>query len=256
MSFFLKQEFFTPFLSTVAASITVLILGAIHQVHSEQRKKLYAVSYMAKVGCRILQTSLILRRNTIHPHVEAIKRILSGDQELMRTMFLADEFDIMNDEGIEFNDLPDEHKILVGYDDLDLTQNFEFLLSLDRNAKMRDNLNEFVKENLKSPLEFLKKNPEERVEALSTYKDYLDRFDHGQKRSIAFVAYILLPCIKDYANRWSFLIYSKRNITEQFELAKTLKKANAAWVPGPDFFHKSISGGIQKIVRNPPPPQE
>jgi hypothetical protein len=249
IDFFLDPRFLIPFLSTAGASLTIIILQSIHRVDSERRRKLYTVAYMTNVSLRLLQTSLILRKNTIIPHIEAAKKMIAGNRELMKKTFLADEFDILTDGTIDFNNLPEEYKVLVGYDDIHLLQVFETILYLNSSDNTKNSFNDFVKFNLKSELSFANKSQDEQVDILSTYWDYLDKLDHQEKRITAFVLHIFLPRVRQYINRRSFLLYSKKNITTQLDAAVDLHNTYSSIIPEPSFFEKSVSGGIQKILR-------
>jgi hypothetical protein len=248
IDFILNLNFLIPFLATAGASLTIIILQSIHRVDSDRKKKLYTVAYMTDVSLRLLQSSLILRKNTIIPHIEAAKKMIAGDRELLKKTFLADEFDILTDAAIDFNNLPEEYKVLIGYDDIQLLQAFETILHLNRIAKTRNSLIDFVKLNLKSEHAFAKKSQDEQVDILSTYWDYLDKLDHEENRIIAFVLHIFLPRVRQYINRKSFLLYSKKNITSQLDGEVDLRNKYRSIIPDPSFFEKSVSGGIQRII--------
>lgn len=249
IDFLLNPKFLIPFLSTAGAALTIIILQSIHRVDSERKKKLYAVAYMADVSLRLLQSSLILRKNTIMPHIEAAKNMITGDRDLLKKTFLADEFDILTDDPIAFSNIPEEYKVLIGYDDIVLLQAFETIQYLNRTHKTRNNFNNFVKLNLKSELSYANKGQDEQVDILSTYWDYLDKIDHEKNRVIAFVLYIFLPRVQQYINRTGFLLYSKKNITTQLDKAADLHNDYRSIIPEPGFFEKSVSGGIQKMIR-------
>jgi len=248
--FILNSKFLIPFLSTVGASLTIIILQFIHRIDSDRKKKLYTVAYMTDVSFRLLQSSLILKKNTIIPHIEGVKKIIAGDRDLMKATFLADEFDVLTVGPIDFKNIPEENKMLVGYDDITLLQVFETLLYLNRIDNTRNDLNEFVKLNLKSELSFANKSHGDQLDILNTYWDYLDRLDHQEDRLIAFILYIFLPSVRQYIGRKSFLLYSKKNITTQINNAEWLHDEHRNIIPGPDFFEKSVSGGIQRIINN------
>jgi len=247
--FLLNPNFLIPFLSTVGASLTIIILHSIHRYLNDRKKKLYTIAYMVDVSFRLLQTNLILKKNTILPHIEAAKKMITGDQDLLIKTFLADEFDILTDSTIEFNHLPEEYKVLVGYDNIQLLQAFETILYLNRNDKTRNNFNEFVKQNLKSENSFKNKNQDEQIDILNTYWDYLDKIEHETNIVIAFVLYLFLPSVREYINRKYFLFCSKRNITTLLENATELQKIFKDIVPKSNFIEKSAKGGIQKIIK-------
>lgn len=249
INFILNPNFLIPFLSTAGASLTVIILQAIHRIDSDRKKKLYTVAYMTVVGVRLLQSSLIIKKNTILPHINATEKILKGDQDLLEKMFLADEFDILTDGAIEFNNIPEAHRVLVGYDDIHLLQAFEALLHFNRIDSTKNCLNDFVKTNLKSGLSFRNKSHDEQIDILSTYWDYLGKLAHEEERLIAFILHIFLPRVQQYIGRMSFLLHSKKNISEQLDTANVLHEKFMNVIPGPEFFEKSVSGGIQRILK-------
>ena len=248
IDFLLNPKFLIPFLSTVGASLTVIILQTIHKIDVERKKKLYTVSYMTDACVRLLQASLIIKNNTIIPHITAAMKMIAGDNELLKNTFLADEFDVLTDDTINFSNIPEEHKVLIGYDSIEFLQSFEMVLYLYKVDKTKNSFNEFVKSNLKSELAFRQKSQDEQIEILSTYWDYLDKLSHEKDRVIAFILYIFLPHANDYINCFSFLFYPKKNINELFNKAKELGKKYKSIVPDADFFHQSVSGGIQNIV--------
>jgi hypothetical protein len=163
INFILDPKFLIPFLSTAGASLTIIILQSIHRIDTDRKKKLYTVAYMTVVGVRLLHSSLIIKKNTILPHLNATEKILKGDHDLLDKMFLADEFDILTDGSIDFNDLPEEHRVLVGYDDIHLLQAFESLLHFNKIDSTNNSLNDFVKVNLKSELSFRSKSSDEQM---------------------------------------------------------------------------------------------
>ncbi|WP_337287828.1 hypothetical protein [Candidatus Methylomirabilis sp.] len=249
IDFILNPKFFIPFLSTAGASLTIIILQSIYRIDTDRKKKLYTVSYMAAVSLRLLQSSLILKNNTIVPHIEAAKKIISGDQDLLEKTFSTDEFDVLTDGTIEFNAIPEERKVLIGFDDIELLQAFEMLQCLNKIDNTRQSLNEFVKDNLKSRLLFENKSTDERDDILNTYWDYLDKLDHERDRLIAFVLHIFLPGVRTYIGRKAFFLYSKKNITKQLDNAEVLRSNYKNIIPDSGFFERSVSGGIQRIVK-------
>ena len=205
---------------------------------------------MTDACVRLLQASLIIKNNTIIPHLKASKQIMAGDNDLLKTMFLADEFDVLTDDSVNFNNIPEVYKVIIGYDSIEFLQSFEMVLYLYRVEKTKNSFNDFVKSNLKSELAFHQKSQNERIEILSTYWDYLDRLSHEEDRVIAFVLYIFLPHAQKYINRFSFLLYSKKDINKLFNKAKELSAQYKSIIPDTDFFQQSVSGGIQKIVKD------
>lgn len=173
MAFLTDEKFLIPFLSalfaTLGASLTILLIQFINRHIKDKKKKIYASSYITDVCFRVLTSNLILKKHTVIPHIEAVKRILKGDEELLNTMFLADEFDMLTDKSFDFNILSEEYKILLGCDDISLIQSYETLIYMIRNDKTRTNFNDFVKQNLKSEHLFKNQSPDKQSDILNTY---------------------------------------------------------------------------------------
>lgn len=249
IAFILDPKFLIPFLATAGASLTIIILQSIHKIDVESKNKLYTVSYMTDACVRLLQASLIIKNNTIIPHITAAKQIMAGDNELLKKMFLTDEFDVLTDDPINLNNIPEENKVLIGYDSIAFLQSFEMVLYLFKIEKTKNSFNKFVKSNLKSELAFHQKSQDEQIDILSTYWDYLDKLSHEKDRLIAFVLHIFLPHAKNYIKRRSFLLYSKKDINELFSKATGLSEQYKSIIPDTDFFQQSVNGGIQKIMK-------
>ena len=146
-----------------------MLIHASNSFFKTVKKKIYAIAYMADVAVRLLQSSLIIQKNTISPHIKATKRILNGDSGLLNKILLADEFDILTDGPMRFDHLPEEYKVLIGYDNLRIVQCFETILYLYENDAKRKDFNNFVKTNLKAILAFQEKTKVEQDDILNTY---------------------------------------------------------------------------------------
>lgn len=252
MEFFIDEKFLIPFLSalfaTLGASLTIIMIQFTNKYIKDKKKKIYATSYIADVCFRVLKSNLILKKHTIIPHIEATQRILKGDEELLETMFLADEFDILTDKSFNFNILSDEYKILLGCDDISLIQSYESLSYIIKNDKTRMNFNEFVKHKLKSKHFFMSLAPEKQSDILNTYWDYLDKIKHEEDGSISLILEILIPSIKKYTDSKQFCCFSKKSITAtRNKINITLSQFND-FLPEKNFIKKSIHDGIQKIL--------
>ena len=110
---------------------------------------------MVDVLYKLVQSELIIQKHTIGPHIEATKRILSGDHELLELTLDTDEFDILAAGPLTVIKLPDDHKLLVGYDNIQILQAFDALLYLHADDTGRLALRAFVAGNLKSKKQFL-----------------------------------------------------------------------------------------------------
>jgi hypothetical protein len=247
--FLLDPKFLIPFLSTLGASCTILAIHTTSSFFKTIKRKIYAIAYMTDVTVRLLQSSLIIQGKTILPHIEATKRILKGDFELLEKTLLGDEFDILTDSPMCFNHLPEEYKVLIGYDNLRLVQCFETILYLHENESKRKHFNEFVKINLKAMLAFQAKNQQEKEDILNTYWDYLSSLEHEENRIIAMIVHIFLPYIRKYLNKRCFFFCYKNEVHSMLNLSEELIGKNEELIPTTEFFQESVSGGIQKIVK-------
>lgn len=244
----LNPAFYIPLLSTAGASLTIIVLQSIHGIDKERKQKLFATSYMTSIAVRLLQSSLVIKNNTITPHIKAAKKILTGDKDLLETMFLSDEFDILSEQYINYSGVPENHKILIGYDNIDLLQTFETMVYLSSITSSNNDFNNFVKDNLKNSILFFGKTEDERNEILNIYWDYLSKIEHREDRLIAFILYIALPLIDSYTKQRQFMLYKKQNFHNHFKQVSLICEKYKNILPNKDFFHKSVSGGIQNAV--------
>jgi len=252
MEFFTDEKFLIPFLSalfaTLGASLTILMIQFINRYIKDKKKKIYATSYIADVCFRVLTSNLILKKHTIVPHIEAAQRILKGDKELLKKMFIADEFDVLTDKSFDFNILSEEYKILLGCDDIILIQSYETLIYMIKNNETKTYFNDFVKHNLKSKHFFKSQIPEKQSDILNTYWDYLDKIKHEEDVSISYILEILIPSIKKYTDSKQFCCFSKKSITAtRKKIDITLSQFND-FLPEKGYIKKSIHDGIQKIL--------
>jgi len=245
MNFLTDEKFLIPLLATLGASLAVIGMQFIAGYIKDQKKKIYAATYMLDVSFRILSSMLIVKNHTIVPHIEATERIADGDEDLLRTMFLSDEFDILKAEPPKFSHLPNEFKLLVGYDDIEIVQIFDTLVygyQLDEN---RVHLNEFVKHNLKSTLGFLAKDKHTQSDVLFTYHDLLTTLDHEANRTIHFAVYIALPRLEKYIGECQFLLFSTKNAKNKVKQMNKLIEINNDSIPEPEYMGMVRLGGIQ-----------
>lgn len=252
MSIFANDKFLVPFLSallaTLGASLTILLIQFIWRYIKDKQKKIYAASYIADVCFRVLTSELILKKHTVIPHIEATQRILKGDEELLKTMFLADEFDVLTDKSFDFNILSDEYKVLLGCDDISLVQEYETLIYMIKNDTTQTNFNEFVKNNLKSEHLFKSQTPEKQSDTLNIYWDYLDKIKHEEDRNISFILEILFPSLTKYTDSTQFCCFSKESIiTTKNKINRTLSQFKDV-VPEKGHIKKKMHYGIQKVL--------
>ena len=248
MNFFTDEKFLIPFLATLGASSTILLLQFINKDRINKNKKFYACNYMLDVCYRILYSGLILKKHTIVPHIDAVQRMIKGDKKLLETTFLADEFDILTDQPFDFNLLPEEYKVLVGCDDINLIQSYETMIYLVKNERTRRTLNEFVKNNLKSVHFFENQNADKQIDILNTYWDYLDKIQHETDRVISSAIELVIPFIKKYIYKRQFLFFSKRNVNKLIAWETSILDNYKNILPEKEYWKKFISGGIQRAL--------
>jgi hypothetical protein len=248
MTFFTGDKFLIPFLSTLGAALTVIILQFIHRYINDRKKKIYAIGYIMHDCFLLLQSNLILKKHTIIPHLEAIKKITAGDDELLKTMFLADEFDILTDKPVDIDHLPEEYKILLGNDDITLVKSYETLIYLNKSTTTEEVFNDFVKNNLKSEHSFRNQNQDKQLDILNIYWDYLDKIKHQTDRKTFFISKIILPSIKTYITGKQFCLFSIKCIkVPKDKIENTLIDFQDV-LPEKDFLNNTISGGIQRAL--------
>lgn len=245
MDFFLNEKFIIPFLSTLGASATILLMQFYARRIKETKQKIYAASYISDVAMRTVQSELVLVKHTIKPHIEAIERILEGDDELLAKMFLSNEFDILTAPAPEYNHLPNEYSLQIGYDDIKLIQMYETLLYHHGNENNRISLNEFVKENLKSMGSFTSKSENERRDIIYTYYDYLNSLEHESNRILWLSAYVLFPALKKYLKSYQFWLYSIKSGKETILSSLNHMNENIDLMPKSDYMERVRHGGIQ-----------
>ena len=243
-----NDNFLLPFYSTVGAAITLLLLQFVSRWVIEKRKKLYAAAYILDVCLRLRGSAFVLLRHTILPHVEATKRILKGDKNLLETMFMADEFDILKAGPVNFNHLSEEYKVLLGYDDIELVQMFEAINYLSLNDTNRQNLNTFVKENLKSRQKFSSLSNDEQADVLNTYWDYLTSLQHEENRLIAFISMIVIPKMRSYIKKTQFILFSTKAARAILAKLEAHEAEYSDLIPSSNFFERSKAGGIQRAL--------
>ena len=245
MEFLTNEKLLLPLLATLGASLAVIGFQALNRYEKEKMQRIYAVNYMLDVAFRVLSSTLVVKNHTILPHIEATKRILKGDSELLEKTLLTDEFDILKASPMSFAHLPNEFKVLVGYDDIELVQMFDtflYVYSVDEN---RIHLIEFVKSDLKSVNEFLSKKSEEREDILNTYWDILESLDHESNRILVFVRDLLLPKLSQYISGHQFFLFRTSVAKDKVVSILSLIESNQDSFPEKGYMEKVRHSGIQ-----------
>ncbi len=200
---------------------------------------------MADVLSKLVQSELLIQKHTIGPHIEAAKRILSGDNQLLELTLDTDEFDILAAGPLTFIGLPDDHKLLVGYDNIQIVQAFDTLLYMHADDTNRLALRSFAAENLKSKRQFLELTREHQNDILNTYWDYLRSLEHEGKRLAAFAFYIFAPMLRTYIGARKFALFSTKSVLETLDRIEGLHRQYQNFVPSQNFFKQTLDGGIQ-----------
>lgn len=247
-SFLASDAFLVPFLATLVASLTVIYLQNYQRKVSLINSKLFGVVYIADVTFRILKSEFILRKHTLVPHIEATKRMIEGDIEILKRCFESDDFDVLTDPMMDYQLLPNDRKILIGMDEIDLVQAFEGIVHMYRDDSTNKKINDFVKKNLKNPNAVFEDTPDKRAHVLSEYLDCLFRADHHKCRIIWFGVYIILPAIEGYLKNNQFLFYSRKNAKKKTAQIKMLIGEYADFLPPSDYMQKIAAQGIQQVV--------
>jgi hypothetical protein len=248
MEFLMNEQIYLPLLATLGASLALIGFQAINNFEKAQKQKIYAINYMLDVAFRILSSTLIIKNHTIVPHIEATKRIIKGDSKLLEEMLLTDEFDILKANPMDFSHLPNEFKVLVGYDDIELVQMFDTFLYVTGIDENRLNLIEFVKSNLKSVNGFLSKEIKEREDILNTYWDILESLDHEQRRTLVFVREMLLPSLNHYIKGYRFLLFRTSTAKKKISNIISLIEQNIDSFSEDGYMEKVRHGGIQSAL--------
>ncbi len=251
MESLLISELVLPFLATMGAALTIMYVNSINRRVKESKQKIYAATYILDSSMRMLLSEFIVLVHTIKPHIDVSYRIVKGDQKLLETTLLTDEFDILTEARPDFSHIPNEFSLQLGYDNLELVQVYDTLLYLFQSDSARSSLNNFVKDNLKSMDGFLQKNESERIDILNTYIDYLDRLEHKSNRLVYMIAYNVLPRFENYISSYRFMFYSTSHAKKTIQMTKNILRENAAHIPKPDFMEKVRHGGIQSEIKKP-----
>lgn len=245
MEFLSNENLLLPFLATLGASLAVIGMQVMARYVKEQKQRVYSANYMLDVAFRVLSSTIIIKKHTIIPHIEATKRIMKGDDELLEKTLLSDEFDILKAKAMSYSHLPNEYKLLVGYDDIELVQIFDTLIysyELDDN---RVHLIEFVKHNLKSMDGFLSKEENIQHDILNTYWDILESLNHEANRIMVFVRDIVSPRLSKYVNGSQFILFRTSGATEKVKLINSMIENDKELFPDPGYMEKVRHGGIQ-----------
>lgn len=245
MGFLKNENLILPFLATLGASLAVIGFQAINRYVKERKQRIYTVNYMLDVTYRILSSEIIVKKHTIIPHIEATKRIMKGDVDLLKKTLLTDEFDILKAKAMSFSHLPPEYKLLVGYDNIEIVQMFDTFLYLYEQDENRKHLNTFVKENLKSMSGFLAKDDGERNDILNTYWDLLNSIDHETNRTLVFIRDIILPKLTGYVKGIQFLFFRTSKAKKIIEAIDSAIEKNCEILPDREYMEKVRYGGIQ-----------
>jgi len=249
MSIFINDNLIIPFLATVGAGLTIIIIQFFFRFIKESKQKIYTVGYICTTSFQQLSSEFILKRHTIQPHIEAVNKILKGDSQLLIKMFKSGEFDILRAGPMEYAHIPNDYIILIGYDDISLPILYQTLLYMNKNEENRISMVSFVEENLKSSYEFFSKPEAKQIDILKTYKEYLHCLEHDSNRIISFIRDAIVPSMKKYIESCRFYIFrTKITKTALTNISDILEK-NKDLLPSNDHIKESIHGGIQNELK-------
>lgn len=236
-----------PFFATIAGASTVIVIEAISKFFRDKKKKLYAINTIVYTYTKILHMQLILKKMTIQPHIDGVKRMIAGDKHLLAKTFLADEFDVLTDDTMNFDLLSNEYKILIAQDKLDYVQIYEMICKLLVSRKATDTLNLFVRDNLKIEAKFGAKSPEEQESILYAYLDHMEKIKHDADRCISFVLDHGLPSMKKYKNSRQFYYFPKKNINENIKRFYEIKENFREILPEENYVFKSTTDAMNHL---------
>lgn len=250
MEFLQSYEFLVPFLSTLMAALAVIFIQFVFRFIDEKKKKLYATEYIVDVLQKVLFSNCFLKAKTVLPHIRAMERVLDGEVSLLQTMFDNDDIDILTDQIEHFYGLTEEHKILIGLDDLQLLQMFEKIICLEKNDSTIRPMNKFVKNNLKSIDDFNSLDVSQQQSCLTTYLNYLQRIDHSFTRTIFMITKTAKPRAEEYEKRKEFMLFSRKNIKSILSKIDEVIDEYKEIIPKDDFTKEMSEGGIQNQIKD------
>lgn len=247
-AFLQNEKFLFPFFSTLGATLTVLTFQFVQRSVSEKKKKIFAISYMYDVCYLIYVANMILKQNTILPHIEAIERVFQGETNILQVLFDSGDFKILTENSPDFRLLPEEHKMLVGCDNIRLIQAFEAVIYLYGQKSKSEKLNNHVNEYLLSNSNFSKFSGPEQIEILKTYLDNLVSVKYENDRAIWFVLFSVLPELKQYSKSLQFFGFNRKSIkTTQENIALKIQEYKEL-LPENDLMSKKKKSGIQSAL--------
>lgn len=237
------------FFATLGASLSIMILGLISRTLNIQKQKIYAITVMASWAVRQLQSEAFLKEKTISPHIDATKKILEGDRELLNKLLVADEFDILTASNISIGSIPENFKLAIGFSNLRLIQVYEAAQGMATDEYDRTCLNEFVKNKLKDYLAFKQLSLEEQDSILNTYWDYVDRLSRNSNRMMVLLMNTLIPEISNYLKKKQFKLFSTKEATDWLNKVEAILEQHKDEIPNnEEYFNWLKNSGIRKIL--------
>ena len=242
--FFFEEKFLVPFLSTLVASVTVLLVNRINARSNRQRKKIYATTYMADSFQRALHSNLIIKVHTILPHLEAIQKIIDGDNGLLYDMIINDDVDVLQDKAFRFMSLPDEYKVLVANDDVELVQIWDALNYLQDTAQEKKH---FGSQELSTFDGFMSLDHRRRNDILDARRKFLERRLHEADRTIDHIRRFY-PRLQEYMKNWQFIFYQKKSFWKKMIDIDEILQAYKRDLPPAELLEQRRLSGIKKAL--------
>lgn len=245
MNFYENPNFLLPFLSTLGASLTIIILGFFARLRTEKRQKLLTINYIMDMSYRTLLETAILKKHTVKPHIIAIEKILNGDIKLLAELFKMDDFHILTEKPEVHSYLPNEYLLQVGTDNLKLMQLYNHLLVLKKEYTASDNLNVIVSNHLNDWMKFNDESDSDKTKILDMYGRKLHKVEDSLDRLMWFVLYLIVPEVKIYTDSIISMPYMKNDIRKKLNDINKITEDYSDMIPPSNLMKEIKYSGIQ-----------
>jgi hypothetical protein len=243
-NFFSKEKFLVPFLATLVASLTILLVNRLNERSKTKKKKIYAVTYIADSLQRALHCSLIIKIDTIIPHIEAVERILQGEYRILEQMIENDDINILQDDSFHFPSLPENYKILLGIDDIEIIQMWDAFRHLQEKAAVKKHL---WSEELSNFDSFMSLSQQRREQILRQRRDFLERKLLEADRTIQLIR-LFYPRVRRYMDGINFVFRSKTSFRRAISHIEHILASHADYLPPANFLEQRRVSGIKQAL--------
>lgn len=242
--FFYRDKFLVPFLATLVASLTILSVNNLNERSRRTSKKVYAATYIAESLRRALHSYLILKVDTIIPHLQAVDKVLDGDARILRALIENDEVEILQGKNFTFPSLPEDYKVLLGIDDVTIIQMWDTFRYLQETA---DAKGPFASEEMRSFDIFMSLSQQRREQILRSRRDRLERSLHEADRIIHLVR-LFYPKIKQYMSGIAFFFRAKKSFHHISVQIEQILEEYADLLPPADILEQRRCSGIKRAL--------